>query len=147
MRCVVHGDDYTFLGFEDELQKVAAAMKGLYELKVRGILGDEAGDDKEITILSRTLKWLDGDITLADSKHVKAICEAMGVRGDPKGLTSPIVKTFVHEIQEAGAELLDAASKTEFRSVGARASFLAMEKAISSSRPNKFAGTCHVLQS
>jgi hypothetical protein len=129
VRCVVHGDDFTFLGFEDDLQDVAKAMKGWYELKVRGILGDEPNDDKEIVILGRTLKWGDGAITYqADDRHAKVICEAMGVKGDSKGLTSPIVKSSVEEIQEAGGEPLDTASTTEFRSVGARANYLAMDR-------------------
>ena len=74
---MVHGDDFTFLGFEDDLQKVAAAMKGWYELKVRGVLGGEREDVQEITILGRTLKCADGVITYeADSRHAKLICEA-----------------------------------------------------------------------
>ena len=34
--------------------------RGSYELKVRGMLGDEPEDDKEITILGRRLRWTDG---------------------------------------------------------------------------------------
>ncbi len=57
VRCVVHGDDFTFLGFEDYSKDVAEAMKGWHDLKIRGVLGGEDGDDEEVTNLSRTLSW------------------------------------------------------------------------------------------
>ena len=128
VRCVVHGDDFTFLGFAEELQKVASVMKEWYELKVRGVLGGELGDDVEIRILNRTMKWKDGVITYeADNKHAKIIFESMGLGRDSKGLTSPIVKESVEELLEAAVPL-DAVSKTEFRSIGARANFPALDR-------------------
>ena len=41
---------------------------------MRGIVGDEAGDDKEVTILNRRLRWTGDKLILcADEKHVKEI--------------------------------------------------------------------------
>ena len=45
VRCVVHGDDFTLSGRLKALKEIAERLKEVYELKVRGILGDEAGDD------------------------------------------------------------------------------------------------------
>ena len=56
-RCVVHGEDFTFLSFADDAEKIVKAMSVWYDLKVRGILGGEAGDDEEVAILNRTLRW------------------------------------------------------------------------------------------
>ena len=39
--CVVHRDDFTFLGWEEDLNDVRDGMQAKYELKVRGILGGE----------------------------------------------------------------------------------------------------------
>ena len=39
VRCVVHGDDFTFLGAEPDLDEVTAHMSVWYDLKVRGTLG------------------------------------------------------------------------------------------------------------
>ena len=39
------------------LSEIAEQFKETYELKVRGIMGDEPGDDKEIVILNRRLRW------------------------------------------------------------------------------------------
>ena len=44
MRCVVHGDDFTFLGWETDLEEMATRLQETYQLKVRGILGGEPGD-------------------------------------------------------------------------------------------------------
>ena len=41
--CVVHGDDFTFLGYDEDLQKVASDMRGWYELKVRGFWEEALG--------------------------------------------------------------------------------------------------------
>ena len=39
VRAVVHGDDFTFLGFETEPQQVKRELQRSYQLKVRAILG------------------------------------------------------------------------------------------------------------
>ena len=53
MRCVVHGDGFTFLGWESDLEEMADQLREHYQLKVRGIMGGEPGDVEEITILNR----------------------------------------------------------------------------------------------
>ena len=39
LRCVVHGDDFTFLGNSKNLAWIEDHMRGWYEIKMRGILG------------------------------------------------------------------------------------------------------------
>jgi hypothetical protein len=56
-RCVVHGDDFTFLATEGEVRRMTKLMGEWYEIKVRGVLGGEQGDDEEVTILNRRLAW------------------------------------------------------------------------------------------
>ena len=53
VRLVVHGDDFTFLGGEEELEWCKKIMKQSYEIKVRGILGPGPNDCKTIRILNR----------------------------------------------------------------------------------------------
>ena len=55
LRLVVHGDDFTFLGNVAGLNFARAAMQRHYDVKVRGCLGPEVGDDKHIRILNRLL--------------------------------------------------------------------------------------------
>jgi hypothetical protein len=52
-RCVVHGDDFTFLVLESEIKELVRDFEKWYEIKVRGVLGGENGDQHEITILNR----------------------------------------------------------------------------------------------
>ena len=54
-RCVVHGDDFTFLCYGDLAEELVDKMSQRYDLKVRAVVGDDDGDDKEVTILNRTL--------------------------------------------------------------------------------------------
>ena len=55
VRRVVHGDGFTFTGERTALEEIAEEMQKHYELKVRGVLGDEETDDKDIVILNRKL--------------------------------------------------------------------------------------------
>ena len=46
LRCVVHGDDFTFLGFSDDLDWITRQMEGWYSIKVRGRLTREPGPSR-----------------------------------------------------------------------------------------------------
>ena len=63
-------------------------MSEWYEVVVRGILGPDEHDDKEIRILNRTVRWEPGGIRIAaDDKHVRAVIKAAGLEQDSKGLS------------------------------------------------------------
>ena len=49
VRCVVHGDDFTFMGEGEPLKEIADVMKMSYGLKVKGILGDEPDSCRRTT--------------------------------------------------------------------------------------------------
>eukprot|EP00973_Karenia_brevis_P054552 7580723-Karenia_brevis.AAC.1 len=69
---VVHGDDFTFCGLSEDLKWIKGLMKSWFEIKVRATLGPEEGDDKEVTILGRLVKWTNDGIEYeADPKHRK----------------------------------------------------------------------------
>ncbi len=74
VRCVVHGDDFSFLAYEDELERIKMAMSKAYLMTVRGVLGPDLKDKKEITILNRKLVWSEVGLTYeADANHAKNI--------------------------------------------------------------------------
>ena len=62
LACVVHGDDFTFSGFDVDLLWIQNLMEGWFEIKVRAKLGPEDSDDKVVTILGRTVRWKDWGI-------------------------------------------------------------------------------------
>lgn len=93
LRCVVHGDDFTFLGPEEELEWVAEKMKGWCEIKMRGVLGPEKGDMKSIDILSRLVSSTDEGITYeADPKHAKGLLEEFELGVESTSLECPGIK-------------------------------------------------------
>ena len=124
---VVHGDDFTFLGYEDSLKEIESAMSKWWEIKVRGIIGDDPGDDKEIIILNRKVSWDGNALYLQpDPKHRSAILEAFGLKEESKGLTIPSDRDEVTEAQDA--DLLNPFEATQFRSLGARANYLGLDR-------------------
>ena len=56
-RLVVHGNDFTFLCWEDEASNIIEDMKRWYDIKVRAVLGGGPNDDEEATILGRRMRW------------------------------------------------------------------------------------------
>ena len=78
VRCIVHEDDFIFLAFEDQLRRVEETMTGHYNLMVRGVVGPELDDMKEISIPGRKLVWTTGRIVYkADRAHAEKIIEKL----------------------------------------------------------------------
>jgi hypothetical protein len=90
MEVVVHGDDFTFLGYEEDLSEIAETMASWFEIKVRGVVGPDPGDANEITILNRTLEWFSWGIRItADPKHVDKILNYFNLDNTSKSVVSP----------------------------------------------------------
>eukprot|EP00969_Alexandrium_andersonii_P168848 7462627-Alexandrium_andersonii.AAC.1 len=47
LRCVVHGDDFTFAGYDPDLDWAERVMTESFLCKVEGRLGGDSGDLKE----------------------------------------------------------------------------------------------------
>ena len=125
-RVVVHGDDFTFLGFEEDLKRMSEKMSEWYEIKMRGIVGSEDGDEKSMTILNREIRVTDeGLLYKADPKHARIIKEEMGLSDDSKGVRSPSWREASGDGDEGA---LTAEEKSRFRRVAARANYLAMDR-------------------
>jgi hypothetical protein len=122
--CLVHGDDFTFVGERGALEAVERAMKSWYELKVKARLGDEDDDDKETDILGRRVRCTRAGFEYeADPRHREKILEALGLDEKSKGLS---VSGRVEEFVE-GLEVLEAGECTSFRAVAARCNYLAQD--------------------
>ena len=93
MWCVVHGDDFSFVGFDKDLDFIEQLLKDNYEVKIRGPLGPSSEDVQEIDILGRILKyeaW--GCSWQADPRHRKMILEHFGFNHLTKAVTTTGVK-------------------------------------------------------
>ena len=64
IRVVVHGDDFTVLGYEEHLDWFKERISDKHEIKLRGRLGPENKDDKQIRILNRVVWWSEQGIRI-----------------------------------------------------------------------------------
>ena len=128
VRVVVWGDDFTFLGRERYLKEIGAKMAEWYDIKIRGMMGPDAGDDKEIRILNRVVKWeSDKLIYEADDKHVTKILFELGFDENIKGLDMPTAKDYDAEGGEDDEEL-DAHQSRRYRRMAATINYLASDR-------------------
>jgi len=130
-RCVVHGDDFTFLTYDDTGREIVKKMKEWYDLKLRAVIGDEDGDDKEVTILNRTLKHVGhGFEYYADERHEVEIRKEFGIGAESKGLESPVEKEDLQAgfDEEVDDPELDGMAGRRYRGVAARGNYLSLDR-------------------
>ena len=122
---VVHGDDFTFEGEDEDLKWILEKMKEWFELTVRGILGPEVGDDKEVVILGRIVRWEEWGVSYrADPRQRKLILEYFGLDDESKELVGTGSK---EDAEEGDEEEVSKEESTEYRATAARMNFLAQD--------------------
>ena len=57
VRCVVHGDDFTFEGEDKDLDVIQKKMEAAFECKVEGRFGGKPEHKKEVRVLNRIMAW------------------------------------------------------------------------------------------
>ena len=128
VRCVVHGDDFTIVGPEKCLKDVKAAMEEWYVITMKGILGPDPQDADKLVILNRILMVEEGVLTYApDPKHVKLLCEGMGLKEESKGLESPVAKEEKRN-EDENDDLMEPQDASRFRALAARANYVALDR-------------------
>ena len=112
---MVWGNDFTFLGRDVDLRWVAKVMEQRYEIKVRAMLGPDAGDDKEVRILSRLVRWeKDRIVYEGGEKHSQVVIREMGLEEGSKGFDIPVMTGK----EDTKGEDLDAAGIDTCRHTG-----------------------------
>ena len=125
-KLVVHGDDFTFLGYKDELDNMEQLMKRWYDVKIRGRIGDDKRDAKEITILNRTIEWREDRLVYkADTKHAKTIIHGIGLQETSKSVCSPAEVSGNDDEDDCK---LDNEEEIIFRKLAMTANYLAMDR-------------------
>ena len=126
----MHGDDFTFLCYGDHGEELVNKMGQWYDLTVRAVVGDDDGDDKEVTILNRTLKHTgDGLEYPADPRHEQEIRAEFSIGCESKGLNAPAIKEEVRDgfDEDRDDPRLDQACGRRYRGVVARANYLSLD--------------------
>ena len=123
LACVVHGYDFTFCGFDEDLDWIENMMTSWFEVKVRARLGPGKSDDSEVTILGRTVRWKDWGIEYeADPRHRSEVLNYFGFNDRTSGqLTNGRVDERKTEVDEV--ELSDCEA-TKFRGFGGMSELL-----------------------
>ena len=57
LRAVIHGDDFTILGFTSELDWFRNAITTKWQIKVKGRIGPAPDDLKLMHVLNRLVEW------------------------------------------------------------------------------------------
>ena len=75
-----------------ELDKCSKMTQAEYDMKIRGKLGLDRGDDKSIPILDRCVEWAKNGILYdTDPRHVEIIVRELGIK-DSNAVVSPRIK-------------------------------------------------------
>ena len=92
MSVVVHGDDFTALGVDEDLNWYEKSLAKYFELKIRGRIGVGCDGPNEIKILNRCLKLTaEGLVYEADPRHVDLLSDAFNL-SKASGVQTPGVK-------------------------------------------------------
>jgi hypothetical protein len=123
---MVHGDDFVFVGPDADLAWAEKIMEESFLIKVVGKLGGDRGDEQEIRVLNRVLRWTAiGIMYEADPRHAELLAREVGAAGP--AVRTPGAKGSEKKKDEE-EELLDDAATRWFRSGAARANYLAMDR-------------------
>ena len=78
----VHGDDCKFSALREDVKWISDPMKSWFEIKVRAILGGEEGDDKEVVLSGRRIRWTEGGLEWEADKKSRDKVEYFGFLGN-----------------------------------------------------------------
>ena len=126
VRCVVFGDDFTFMGQDSELRKIRLAMKEWFEVRDRGIMGSGTDDIKEIVILGRKLRYREWGLEYeADQKHRQILMSSFGFDSRSNG-----VRNLVQDKVDEGEDEIELsrANAKQVRALAARLNYIVADR-------------------
>ena len=126
VRCMVHGDDFVFVGNDQDLNFIENAMAASFLIKVVGRLGGDPQDIKEISILNRIIRWTSAGLEYeADPRHAELLARDYG---EGTSVTTPGTKEIIKTKGEEEEEELTPEETTWYRAGAARANYLGMDR-------------------
>ncbi len=121
----VHGDDFTILAMEKELEWFRKRIAERFEVKFRGRIGPATTDEKSIRILNRILTWTEDGIEYeADQRHAEIVAKAC--EGNKRNISTPGEKEEESDIMDENMMTPNEAS--EYRARCARANYLSQDR-------------------
>ena len=90
IRVIVHGSDFTCLGWDQQLDWFREKIKERFEAKYRGRIGPGDKEGKEMRILNRIVTWTDEGIRYeGDQRHVEIGLEELGLMEGSRSVSTP----------------------------------------------------------
>ena len=128
VRVVVHGDDFTVLGYGKDLDWFRGMIQGTFEVKFRGRIGPADEDQKSIRVLNRVIEWTQEGIQLEpDQRHAEIIIRDLGLV-QSKPVSTPGVPMHDRQVEADDDEKLGPREATQHRAMVARANYLAQDR-------------------
>ena len=124
----VHGDDFAIVGPAAQIGWLSRKMQERYDIKL-DVLGPDEGQQREVKILNRILRWTDGGLEYeADQRHAELLIKEMGLQGSKSAVTPSIPETSEMQELRADEELLSEAEASRYRGIAARINYLAIDR-------------------
>ncbi len=123
----VYGDNFTIVGSCQEIDWLEIAMEARYAITKRGRLGSDPKYCKELTLLNRIVRWVDGSgiEVEADPRQAERLVAQLGLTG-AKPVTTPGVKPTVQEL-ETDDLIYDERGKV-YQGGSARANYMGLDR-------------------
>jgi hypothetical protein len=129
LRAVIHGDDFTILGKEKQLNWFKERIKEKFEVKFKARLGPEEDDDKSVRVLNRVVEWTEKGISYEpDQRHAELIIKGLAEEMSGHGLSTPGRRVKAEEAKDDDEEDLPSRQATAYRALVARANYLAQDR-------------------
>ena len=123
IRVVVHGDDFTVLAYNEGVMWFRQEIQKRYEVKLRGCIGSDKKDLKEMSILNRVIEWTsEGIIYEADQRHADIIIRDLGLE-QSNPVVTPGEKKELKEDQP-----LSPGEASVYRAIVARCFYLSQDR-------------------
>ena len=121
VRVVIHGDDFTILGNELDLDWFRDEISAKFEVKFRARLGRGSDDDKSVRLLNRVIEWTsEGIMYEADQRHAELVLRDMGLGNSSNAVVTPGGK----KDEDSMSSKLDRAREVQFRANVARCNYM-----------------------
>ena len=123
----VHGDDIFVAGPRQDTSKMGATLKKIWETRDQ-MIGSEPGDQKELPILNRTMRWCkDGLVFAANLRHSREVVNELGL-SKSKPVSSPAASDSVTRCKDDESKPLDEEQKRLYQRIIARLNYLAHDR-------------------